>query len=120
MRLPNELDALREAIIAGRINGSSYSDDCGLGCLAGTLAKARGVERYSGTSIETAGVTFHADAASPRERWFMMIKPGYTPETNQAAKLALEWVDEAIAIRDNIRRAAIALALPPATGGGVQ
>ena len=34
------------------------------------------------------------------------IRKGDTPETNPVAKLALAWVDEAIAIRDNIRATA--------------
>lgn len=101
LRLPNELDALRAAIIAGKIDGSTYSGECA--CLAGTLAKSHGDYAYGGDDIEIGAVTFHADSRSPREQWFLMIKRGDTPETNQACRLALAWVDEAIAIRDNIR-----------------
>jgi hypothetical protein len=36
----------------------------------------------------------------------MMIKPENTPENNFAAKCALEWTEEAIAIRDHIRTGA--------------
>jgi hypothetical protein len=100
LRMPNELEALRLAIIEGRINGSTYSGDCA--CLAGTLAKARGLTQYAGADI-TNGITFHAESSSPRERFFTAIRPGGTPEKNPVAKLALVWVDEAIAIRDNIR-----------------
>jgi uncharacterized protein YjbI with pentapeptide repeats len=101
LRLPNELEALRDALCTGRIDGSTYSGECS--CLAGTLAKAHGVAEYRGWDINASGVTFHAQASSPRERWFAMIREGDTPETNQASRLALEWVDEAIAIRNNIR-----------------
>jgi Pentapeptide repeats (8 copies) len=104
LRLPNELDALRAAIIEGRIDGSTYSGECA--CLAGTLAKARGHENYFGRNIDVGPITFHAESSSPRERWFMMISKGQTPENNQAARLALEWLDEAIAIRNAIRATA--------------
>jgi hypothetical protein len=103
LRMPNELDALRLAIVEGRIDGSTYSGDCA--CLAGTLAKARGITDYDGDDI-TNGLTFHASASSPRERFFTTIRRGDTPETNGAAQVALDWIDEAIAIRDNIRATA--------------
>jgi hypothetical protein len=106
LRLPNELEALRAAISAGQINGSSYGGQCA--CLAGTLAKAHGEGAgYDGYDIALGNVTFHADAHSPREQWFMSIKEGDTPETSPTAALALEWVNEAIAIRDNIRAAVV-------------
>jgi hypothetical protein len=97
LKLPNELDALRLAIVEGRINGSTYLGDCS--CLAGTLARARGVCVDSGGRIGS----FCVDAYSPRERWFFGIRPGDTPANNPVARIALEWVDEAIAIRDAIR-----------------
>jgi hypothetical protein len=94
LKMPDELDALRLAIVEGRIDGSAYSGECA--CLAGTLAKARGVENYHGENIDN----FRADSSSPREMWFMMIHPGDTPENNQASEIALGWLDSAIAIRD--------------------
>ena len=101
LRLPNELEFLRDAIKEGRINGSTYEGECS--CLAGTLADAKGITQYDGTDI-TNGLTFHVDSSSPRERFFLSITTGDTPETNGASKLALEWTEEAIAIRDNIRK----------------
>ena len=104
LRLPDELEFLRDALIAGKVSGTTYNDgECG--CLAGTLAIAKGIEGYSGTNI-TNGLTFHADSSSPREVFFTMIRKGDTPETNPASAIALEWTNEAIAIRDNIRAAA--------------
>jgi hypothetical protein len=94
LKMPDELDALRLAIVEGRIDGSAYSGECA--CLAGTFAKARGVENYHGEDIGN----FHADPLSPREMWFMMIRPGDTPENNQASEIALGWLDRAIAMRD--------------------
>ena len=102
LTMPAELDALRAAIVAGRIDGSTYSGECS--CLAGTIAKAHGIDCYDGGNIGD----FRAQASSPRERWFAMIKPGDTPETNQASRMALGWLDRAISIRDRIAIAAVA------------
>jgi hypothetical protein len=94
LKMPDELDALRLAIVEGRIDGSAYSGECA--CLAGTLAKARGVGNYHGEDIGN----FRADSLSPREMWFMMIHPGDTPGNNQASEIALGWLDRAIVMRD--------------------
>jgi uncharacterized protein YjbI with pentapeptide repeats len=94
LKMPDELSALRLAIVEGRIDGSTYSGKCA--CLAGTLAKARGVENYHGENIGN----FRANSLSPREMWFMMIRPGDTPENNQASKIVLGWLDRAISMRD--------------------
>ena len=100
IKMPIELDALRLAVVEGRIDGSTYSKECS--CLAGTLAKAHGETEYNGKDISVGALTFHADSYSPRELWFTQIYPGDTPKTNQCADIALEWIDEAIAIRDAI------------------
>ena len=104
LRLPNELDALRAAIIGGKIDGSTYSGECA--CLAGTMAKTSGLIVNSGDEIGVDAAPFHVDACSPRERFFLAIKAGDTPETNPCSAIALGWVDEAIAIRDMIRATA--------------
>ena len=104
--MPNELEALSAAMTEGRIDGSTYSGPCA--CLAGTLAHARGIAAYSGGDIGM----FVADASSPRERWFMGIRPGDTPETNQVSKIALGWLDRAIAMRDVIRTGAASAGEP--------
>ena len=104
LRLPNELEALRDALLNGKVDGSTYSGECA--CLAGTLAKARGIEHYNGELIKVGPVTFHASSHSLREQWFMAICIGDTPDKSQVAAIALDWVNEAIAIRDNIRAGA--------------
>lgn len=102
LRVPGEIDGLRQALVEGRIDGSTYSGECA--CLAGTVANLKVIEDYNGADINvTDEITFAADSSSPRERWFMGISEGDTPETNRMAAIALEWIDEAIAIRDNIR-----------------
>ena len=99
LKLPGELEALRDTILAGKIDGSTYSGACR--CLAGTLAHSD--PKYAGGCIIACeGLTFETNASSPRERFFTMIHPGNTPKNNAASKIALEWTNEAIAIRDNI------------------
>ena len=100
LRLPNELEFLRDALKLGKVDGSTYSGECA--CLAGTLAHAKGNLDYSGGDIQN-GLTFHVNAVSPREQFFLAIKKGDTPDTNPICKIALEWTNEAISIRDNIR-----------------
>jgi hypothetical protein len=105
LTLPDELENLRAVLMAGNINGSTYTGECA--CLAGTIAKHRGLTTISsGDVMADNGVKFHADSSSPREKWFMNIQQGDTPENNQIAKITLGWIDEAIAIRDHIRKAA--------------
>ena len=62
--------------------------------LAIVPAKARGVEcKESGDVIKESGVKFVADSSSPRERWFLTIREGDTPENSNVAKITLEWID---------------------------
>lgn len=82
---PNEVPALREALLAGRVDGSAYEGDCA--CLVGTLANVRGC-KYT----DIPGLRPNSSRAA--ERWFMAIRPGHTPENSIPAKLAVEWVDE--------------------------
>ena len=79
------MDGLRAALIAGKVDGSTYQGACA--CLVGTIANVRGCDyRVLGTLAPNSN--------RPIERFFMNISKGDTPETNQSAKLALEWIDE--------------------------
>jgi uncharacterized protein YjbI with pentapeptide repeats len=91
--VPCEVLALRAALATGRVDGSTYSGDCA--CLVGTIANARGCD-YSDLGA------LKANAARPAERFFLAINRGDTPATNQASKLAVEWLDEWVA---NVRAA---------------
>ena len=105
LRLPNELEALLGALIGGRVDGSTYTGDCA--CLAGTLGKAAEYSGgYNANAFSPETTAFHIDASSPRERFFLAIKAGDTPETNPVSEIALSWTNEAIAIRDMIRATA--------------
>jgi uncharacterized protein YjbI with pentapeptide repeats len=85
---PREAFALRQALIDGKVDGSTYSGECA--CLVGTLAKARHCSYDAIPGLRP-------DGGGPAERFFLAIRKGDTPETNQASKLALEWTDEWIA-----------------------
>jgi hypothetical protein len=82
---PQEVPGLRAALIDGRVNGSAYEGRCA--CLLGTLANIRKC-KYS------AIPGLLPNSARPAERFFLCIATGDTPETNQASKLAVEWVDQ--------------------------
>jgi Pentapeptide repeats (8 copies) len=82
---PREVPALIEALKAGRVDGSTYTGECA--CLVGTIAKTRKVDTDDLGSLKP-----NSDRAA--ERFFMGIRRGDTPETNQFSKLALEWSQE--------------------------
>ena len=106
LKLPNELEGIRDALACGKINGSTYSTS-GCSCLAGTIAKQRGISQIdSGSVIEENGCNFVVDSDSPREQFFMNIHVGDTPENSPICKQAHDWVCEAIVMRDHIRATA--------------
>ena len=85
---PNEVQALRDSIAIGNIDGSVYEGDCA--CLVGTLAKARHCSYQA-----IPGLT--PNSYRPAEKWFFNIRKGDTPETNQFSKIALCWIDDWLA-----------------------
>lgn len=103
-RFPNEVGALRQAIIDGRINGSLYSGPCA--CLKGTLANAKwGVlyENCEGESLrrlEAFGISCDVDL--PAEKFFYLIMHGDTPATCEFSAIALKWATEFIWSRDKV------------------
>jgi uncharacterized protein YjbI with pentapeptide repeats len=82
---PAEAAALRAALVAGTVDGSTYEGPCA--CLVGTLAKARGCRYDAIPGLAPNG-------GRPAEHFFLSIRKGDTPETSQAAKIALAWVDD--------------------------
>ena len=85
---PAEAVGLRQAILDGKIDGSAYEGACA--CLVGTLANARHCNYNDIPSLSP-------NSNRPAERFFLLLKPGDTPETSQAAKLALDWIDQWLA-----------------------
>jgi uncharacterized protein YjbI with pentapeptide repeats len=80
-----EIQALRNAIVVGQIDGSTYEGECA--CLCGTLEKSR-------DPLLVKRVYDLRDSYRPIERLFGCISSGDTPETNAVSKIVLEWVDE--------------------------
>jgi hypothetical protein len=85
---PAEVQAVRDALLTGKVDGSTYSGDCC--CLVGTVANARGCY-YS----DLGGL--QPNSSRPAERWFLAIRPGMTPDTNQVVHITVAWVDEWLA-----------------------
>ena len=86
LRAPAEIPGVRAALIEGRVDGSTYSGECA--CLVGTIGNVRRVE------YTALGNGLKPDSTRPAEQWFMLIRKGDTPETNQASALAVAWLDE--------------------------
>ena len=86
--VPVEVAVLRDALSEGRVDGSTYEGECA--CLVGTIANVRGVNYKA-----VAGLA--PNSSRPAERFFMNIRKGDKPETNQSAQIALGWIDEWLA-----------------------
>jgi hypothetical protein len=86
LRAPHEIAGVRAALVEGRVDGSTYSGECA--CLVGTIGNVRNV------NYAELGNGLNPDSGRPAEQWFMGIRKGDTPETNQQSKLAVEWLDE--------------------------
>lgn len=88
----HEMQFLKQALKDGKIDGSTYSGECT--CLSGTVEKAaiqnNGLQQKEREKL----ILSCRDSGRPAERFFLGIRPGYTPENNQAAKLVMEWIEE--------------------------
>ena len=87
LNAPAEVATLKTKLIAGEIDGSCYEPECGMACLCGTIAIARGCG-YA----ELPGIK--PDSSRPAEQWFFNIHPGCTPDTNAVAAITLDWIEE--------------------------
>ena len=85
LKTKNEVSGLKEALINGKIDGSTYKGNCA--CLVGTIANVKHCE-FS----KIAGVA--PNSKRPAERWFLAIRKNDTPESNVLAKITLGWIDE--------------------------
>jgi hypothetical protein len=81
-----EAVGLYDALMCGRIDGTSYEGPCA--CFVGTIANIR-KEEY-----DHLGIDLRPDSNSPTERWFLGIRKGETPESNQIAKITADWLKE--------------------------
>ncbi len=82
---PKEISGLREAIVSGKIDGSTYSGECA--CLVGTIAKV--------AHCDTSRLEFvKPNSGRLIERFFLSISPGDTPENSQTSAAVLKWLDQ--------------------------
>ena len=81
---PHEVEGLRQAIIDGKIDGSTYRGECA--CLVGTIANVAKKDCDSLPVIKP-------NSSRPAEKFFLLINKGDTPETSEWSKMALGWVD---------------------------
>ena len=82
---PLEVHGLRKALVEGKIDGSSYEGECA--CLVGTIANVKGCN-YKNLGL------LKPDHDRPIEMFFTAIAPGQTPDKNENAKKAVEWIDQ--------------------------
>jgi hypothetical protein len=94
LRAPHEIAGLRLALVGGRVDGSAYEGVCA--CLVGTIANVRG-KPYK----ELNGIS--PNSSRPAEQWFLGIKKGDTPETNQISALTVGWLDEFVGLLEMVK-----------------
>ena len=82
---PLEVEGLRQALLDGKVDGSTYDGECA--CLVGTIANIKKCKYDAIPSLKP-------DSDRPAERFFLAIKKGDTPKKSQFAKLAVEWIEE--------------------------
>jgi hypothetical protein len=82
---PLEVSGLRQALVDGKINGSSYEGECA--CLVGTIAKVA-KKKYDCLPV------LKPNQRRPAEIFFMLINIGDVPEKSKWAKMAIGWIDQ--------------------------
>lgn len=92
-QVPQDIPGLIAALRAGCVNGSTYHDDCGMGCLAGTIEIAHG--------SRDAIPEFPRDENSPRERWFLAILPGMTPGNSAIVRWTIRILEARLAFHNH-------------------
>jgi len=87
-----ELKFLKQNIIDGNIDGSTYEGECA--CLSGTLIKGAKITNGKQEKEVIKKIMDCRDSSRPIERFFLGIKIGDKPRNSQFSKLALEWIEE--------------------------
>jgi hypothetical protein len=85
--LRKEVPYLKQSLIDGKVDGSTYNGDCA--CLVGTLGNADG-----GVDAVCNAIPFYQKGTkNPGESWFLSIHKGDTPETNQFAAHVMKLIE---------------------------
>ena len=87
-----EIPFLKQNIIEGKIDGSTYDGECA--CLSGTLVNGAKFHNGPQEPVIIKSIMSCRDSGRPIERFFLGIKKGDTPETNQVSKIVLGWLEE--------------------------
>ena len=116
---PAEVGGLRDALLAGTVDGSTYSGRCA--CLVGTIAKVNGAafDQFNlGDVLEAAGIDLRPDSSRPAEQWFLPIREGHAavegdlPEEMEEgvfrASVALQWIDAWTEARTRVAKVLVA------------
>jgi uncharacterized protein YjbI with pentapeptide repeats len=96
--LKAEVPALRKSLIDGKVDGTQYQGECA--CLIGTLANADG-----GLEKVCSAIPFYERGThNYGEMWFLNIREGDTPETNEFSKHAVLLCDMVVPPKQQARR----------------
>ncbi len=82
----SEVAGLYDYLMRGKIDGSAYHGECA--CFVGTIANLRKEKYYELSN------GLKPSSSSPTERWFLGIRKGDTPQSNQIAGITKEWIEE--------------------------
>ena len=86
-RLKPEVPYLKQALIDGKVDGSTYDGDCA--CLVGTLANADG-----GIDQVCQTIPFYEKGThNAGEAWFLNIRKGDTPKNNQFSAHVIKLIE---------------------------
>ena len=98
----DEIKFLKQNIIDGRIDGSTYDGECA--CLSGTLINGAKITNGKQEKEVIKKIMDCRDSSRPIERFFLGIKIGDTPENSQVSKLALQWIEEFEILIANLKK----------------
>ena len=87
-----EVGFLKQAVIDGKIDGSTYSGECR--CLSGTIEKSAIIHNGQDQEKNVKRILDCRASTRPAERFFLAIRPNDTPENNQASKIVLGWIEQ--------------------------
>ena len=88
----NEIEFLKQNVIEGKIDGSTYSGECA--CLSGTVEKSAIIHNGEKEEFNKKLIMSCRDSDRPAERFFLAIRPGDKPENHPASKIIFEWINE--------------------------
>ena len=84
--LKSEVPYLKQMLLEGKIDGSQYEGECA--CLVGTLAHGNKIDKVC------ESIPFYVKGThNMGETWFLNIKKGDTPETNQFSAHVIKLIE---------------------------